>query len=243
MDNTENVISICSGTGAFDIGLRLAIPNARTVCYVEREAFAINHLVKEIEAGRLAAAPIWSDVRTFDGNPWNRKVDWIIGGIPCQPFSPAGRNLGEQDERNLWPSAKRIIQEVEPQFVFIENVPNIRKYYWGTIRRNFRTMGFQTQEGLFSAAEAGSHHLRRRIFLLAYTDHERLERLYWKTRGVYLQSARDFRVQRKTEPKMVRVANGRSNRVDQVRLLGNGVVPVVAGYAVYTLMHDIVKGE
>jgi DNA (cytosine-5)-methyltransferase 1 len=57
----------------------------------------------------LAQAPIWSDVRTFAGRPWRGLVDGIIGGIPCQPHSLAGKRLGADDERDLWGDARRII--------------------------------------------------------------------------------------------------------------------------------------
>ena len=111
-------------------------------------------------------APVWSDLATFDGGPWRGRVDWLIGGIPCQPHSTAGQRHGADDERDLWPDAARIIREVRPGIVFLENVPGIMGYYHERIGPELRGMGYRTEEGLFSAAEVGSPHARERFFVL-----------------------------------------------------------------------------
>ena len=79
------------GEAGLTLALRLAVPNARTVCYVEREAFAVANLVAAIKEGFMDDAPIWSDLGTFDGAAWRGSVDWVIGGIPCQPHSFSGQ--------------------------------------------------------------------------------------------------------------------------------------------------------
>ena len=152
------ILSICTGAGALDLGIRIACPDTRTVCYCEREAFAVAHLVTAVEAGFLDSAPIWDDMRTFDCGPWRGKVDWLIGGIPCQPYSYAGKREGEADERNLWPDTARLIRELGPELIFLENVSGITQYYHESIRPELRAMGYKTQEGLFSAAEVGAPH-------------------------------------------------------------------------------------
>jgi len=78
-----NIISLCSGGGGLDVGVELAMPSSGAVLYVERESFAVAHLVAAIEQGFLAPAPIWSDVSAFDGRAWRGLVDGLIGGIPC----------------------------------------------------------------------------------------------------------------------------------------------------------------
>ena len=72
---TPTVISICTGAGGLDLGFRLAHPAARTICYVEREAFPVANLVAAMEADLLDAAPVWDDLQTFDGGPWRGVVD------------------------------------------------------------------------------------------------------------------------------------------------------------------------
>ena len=67
-------------------------------------------------------AVVWDDVATFDGRPWRGAVDIVTAGYPCQPFSVAGKRRGAEDPRHLWPHVARIVGEVEPPFVFLENV-------------------------------------------------------------------------------------------------------------------------
>src|SRR3990172_4500609 len=119
------VASICAGAAGLDLGLRMAEPAARTVLYVEHEATACLQLVARMEDGSLDPAPLWTDIRTIDGRPWRGAVDCIIGGIPCQPHSVAGKRLGAADERDLWPDTARVIGECRPEWVFIENAPGL----------------------------------------------------------------------------------------------------------------------
>ena len=107
-------LSLCSGAGGLDLGLTLAIPGYRAVGHVERETFAAATLVARMEDASLDQAVIWDDVGTFDGRPWRGAVDIVTAGYPCQPFSVAGRRLGSEDPRHLWPHVARIIGEVEP---------------------------------------------------------------------------------------------------------------------------------
>lgn len=169
-----NLLSICTGGGGLDLGVELAIPGARAVCVVEREAFAAAHLVWAMEEGLLAPAPIWSDARTFDGRAWRGVVDGLIGGIPCQPHSLAGKRLGEEDERDLWSDARRILVQSGAWFVLIENVRGMlssggAKRVW----RDLRRLGFAVEGGLFSASEVGSSQIRERLFILGVADPER----------------------------------------------------------------------
>ena len=165
---TERVLSLYSGGGGLDIGFRMAIPNARTVCYVEREISSIAVLVNGIEKGILDDAPIWTDSSTFDGNPWVGKVDWIIGGFPCQPWSVAGKRKGKQDERWLWDDIKQIGLSVRPKGFFLENVSGlITGHGIDAILGDLSEMGFDAQWGSVKAADIGASHRRERVFILA----------------------------------------------------------------------------
>ena len=166
--HTPTVLSICTGAGGLDLGFKLALPSSRTVCYIEREAFALVNLAAAMEAQHLDDAPVWDDLRTFDGKPWRGLVDFIIGGIPCQPHSVAGRKRGANDERDLWDDTARVIGEVRPRLVFLENVANIMGYYHERIGEELQAMGYETEEGLFSAEEVGAPHFRQRFFVLGY---------------------------------------------------------------------------
>ena len=102
-------LSLCSGAGGLDLGLTIAIPGYRALGHVERETFAAAALVARMEDGSMDQAVVWDDVGTFGGRPWRDAVDIITAGYPCQPFSVAGRRLGSEDRRHLWPHVARII--------------------------------------------------------------------------------------------------------------------------------------
>jgi len=166
--NTENVISLYSGGGGLDIGFRLAVPNARTVCYVEREISSVSVLVNGIEKGILDDAPIWTNSTTFDGSPWIGKVDWIIGGFPCQPWSVAGKREGKEDERWLWDDIKQIAMSVQPTGFFLENVSGlITGHGIDSILGDLSEMGFDAEWGSVKAGDIGAPHRRERVFILA----------------------------------------------------------------------------
>lgn len=169
MDFTFNTISLCAGVGGLDLGVRLAVPSSRTVCYVEIEAFPIEVLVSRMEDKTMDKAPIWTDCKTFDGVPWRGKVDCIIGGYPCQPFSVAGKQQGEDDPRHLWPHIARILGEVKPEWCFFENVENHLKLGFRDVRDELRGLGYEVAAGVFSAEEVGAPHQRRRLFILAHS--------------------------------------------------------------------------
>ncbi|MCH4560366.1 DNA cytosine methyltransferase [Mesorhizobium jarvisii] len=163
-----DILSLCTGGAGLDLGVELAIPSARTVCMVEREAFAVAHLVSAMEQGLLHPAPIWSDARTFDGRAWRGCVDGLIGGIPCQPHSLAGKRLGGGDERDLWSTARRIIVQSGCWFVLIENVGGMLSSGGAErVWRDLRRLGFEVEGGLFTAEEVGDTQERERIFILA----------------------------------------------------------------------------
>ncbi len=160
-------VALCSGAGGLELGLSSAIPGYRTVCHVEREATSAAVLVSHMARGFVAQAPIWSDIRTFDGIPWSGRVHIVSGGIPCQPFSVAGKRRGTEDERHLWPHALRIIREVGPEFVFIENVGgSVRDLGEGLVRPDLEQLGYRTAAGIFTAQEVGAPHRRERLFVL-----------------------------------------------------------------------------
>ena len=172
MDNTEEFrcISLCTGYAGLELGLRRAIPALRTVCYVEIEAFACANLVAKIEAGELDAAPIWTDIKTFDGRPFRNKIHIVTGGYPCQPFSVAGKRKGADDPRHLWPHIERLVQAVRPVWCFFENVAGHLTIGFPEVYRSLRLMGYKVEAGVFSAAECGLFQQRERLYILAYSD-------------------------------------------------------------------------
>ena len=165
-----HVLSLCAGVGGLDLGLSLGEPRARTVCYVERDAFAAAVLVARMADQALCEAPVWDDVKTFDGRPWREIVDILAAGYPCQPFSTAGKRRGEADPRHLWPDVERIIGECEPRRIVLENVDGHLALGFPTVLGRLRGLGYRVAAGLFSARESGAAHLRRRLFVVADAD-------------------------------------------------------------------------
>lgn len=183
MDNPKELthISLCTGYGGIDIGLKRAIGNIRTIAYSEIEAYAVCNLVSKIEKGYLDAAPIWPNLKTFPYKEFYRKVDILSGGFPCQPFSTAGKRKGSEDPRHLFPYILKGIRELgNPPFVFLENVQGIisskLKGEWRDeeetpvllhVLRELERLGYEAEAGIFSAREAGAPHQRKRVFILA----------------------------------------------------------------------------
>lgn len=167
-------LSLFAGGAGLDLGVELAT-GARTVCFVEREAYAASALVARMAEGSLAEAPIWSDVRTFDGRPWRDVVDLIVGGFPCQDISNAGKRAGLEGERSgLWREYARIVAEVRPRLVFIENVAALRSRGLDRVLGDLAALGFDAEWDCFRAADVGAPHRRERIFILAHAVGEQL---------------------------------------------------------------------
>jgi len=175
-------LSLCSGAGGLDLGLAVAIPGYRAVGHVERETYAAAVLVARMEDATLDQAPVWDDVASFDGRPWRGAVDIVTAGYPCQPFSVAGKRRGAEDPRHLWPHVARIIGEVEPPFVFLENVAHHLRLGFPEVAAGLVGMGYRLAAGLFTAAEVGAPHKRERLFILAIREGDELAdpaRLLW----------------------------------------------------------------
>ena len=162
-----NELALFAGAGGGILGGKLL--GWRTVCAVERDAYAAQVLAQRQNDGILEAFPIWSDVCSFDGRAWRGIIDVISGGFPCQDISAAGKGAGIEGERSgLWKEFARIIGEVMPAYVYVENSPMLTVRGLGTVLRDLAQMGFDAQWGVLSAADVNAPHLRERIWLLGY---------------------------------------------------------------------------
>ncbi len=170
--DTVTASPLCAGAGGLELGLHLLLPGYRTVCWVERDAYAAATLVARMEDAALDDAPVWSDLRTFDGGAWRGKVDILTAGYPCQPFSAAGLRRGTEDPRHLWPEVARILRETAAPVLVAENVLGHLSLGFDSVREELQAMGYDVAAGLYSAAEVGAPHIRQRLFILAYTDRE-----------------------------------------------------------------------
>lgn len=163
-ERTMRELSLFSGCGGGLLGS--LILGWRTVAAVE-----IDPWCRRVLAARFPDLPVCRDVRTFDGTAWRGKVDIVTGGFPCQPFSQAGKRLGEDDPRNMWPHAVRILVESGAPLGFFENVPGLLSSgYFGTVLGDLAEAGFDAEWCVLGADDVGAPHRRKRLWILAHRD-------------------------------------------------------------------------
>jgi DNA (cytosine-5)-methyltransferase 1 len=161
-----NELALFAGAGGGILGGKLL--GWRTVCAVERDAYAAQVLAQRQNDGILEAFPIWSDVCSFDGTRWRGIVDVVSGGFPCQDISAAGKGAGIEGARSgMWKEMARIIGEVRPRYAFVENSPMLTTRGLGTVLADLASLGFDAEWGVLSAADVGANHQRERIWVLA----------------------------------------------------------------------------
>jgi DNA (cytosine-5)-methyltransferase 1 len=227
----------------------------RTVCAVEIDAYCRSVLLARQRDGILQPFPIWDDVRTFDGKPWRGHVDVISGGFPCQDISAAGKGAGITGERSgLWVEMARIVREVGPRFVFVENSPMLTSRGLGCVLGDLAAMGFDARWGVLGAVDAGAPHERERIWIVANSDRRDATRKrrsggedpdppVWKATKVVQEwcgwqselGSVDVAERVASYPEALRVLDGVAHRVDRLAAIGNGQVPAVARLAWETL--------
>jgi DNA (cytosine-5)-methyltransferase 1 len=166
-----NELALFAGAGGGILGGKLL--GWRTVCAVERDAYAAQVLAQRQNDGILEPFPIWSDVCSFDGRPWRGIVDIVSGGFPCQDISAAGKGAGIDGERSgLWSEFARIISEIRPRFVFVENSPMLTFRGLGRVLGDLAALGYDAEWCVLGAVDAGAPHKRERIWILAHTTRE-----------------------------------------------------------------------
>ena len=166
-----NELALFAGAGGGILGGKLL--GWQTVCAVECDPYAASVLAARQNDGSLEPFPIWDDVRTFDGGPWRGIVDVISGGFPCQDISFAGKGEGIDGERSgLWSEMARVVGEVRPRYVFVENSPAIIRRGLTRVVSDLATLGYDSRWRCLSAVELGAPHRRNRFWLLA-TDTNR----------------------------------------------------------------------
>lgn len=169
-----NSISLCSGIGMLDLGVELGLEHlgirGKVLGYFEREVYAAQILLGRMEDSALDSAPIWcGDFEDVDWKTFRGLVDLVTAGFPCQPWSAAGKQAGTDDERWLWPAIVRLVSEVEPSLIFLENVPGlVSGGGFERVLSDLAALGFDAEWCSIAAAEVGASHERERIFVLAF---------------------------------------------------------------------------
>ena len=234
-----NELALFAGAGGGILGGHLL--GWRTVCAVEWADYPRRVLLARQRDGILPRFPIWDDVQTFDGKPWRGRVDVVSGGFPCQDISAAGKGAGIDGARSgMWFHMARIVREVRPKFVFVENSPMLTSRGLGRVLGDLAKMGYDAAWGVLGAGDVGGQHQRDRIWIFAHANQER--RIWRRVSSIKkrqrVQSARLVGKQRIWEieaiekARILGVGDGMAFGVDRIEALGNGQVPFVAAIAV-----------
>jgi DNA (cytosine-5)-methyltransferase 1 len=260
-----NELALFAGAGGGILGGKLLGWN--TVCAVEWEQYPASVLVQRQNDKLLPPFPVWDDVRTFDGKPWRGIVDVVSGGFPCQDISPARTNSGGRGDglngskSGLWTEFARIIGEVRPRWVLVENSHHLRTKGLGRVLKDLALIGYDAAWGVLSAEDCGANHERKRIWIVAHTNNS------WKSactinyetqrvsgvKGFYPETSNSHGTQCKGGRVSGRrdkehpnpwvggwwkdtshldgMDDGVAYRMDRLKAIGNGQVPIVAATA------------
>ena len=166
-------LALFAGAGGLELGLKLALGEDRYKCvaYVERSAEAASVLATQMERGGLDKGVIWDDVTSFTGDivsPFVDNIDIMSAGFPCQPWSVAGARKGTEDERWLWPHIFRLVREIRPRSIFLENVPGLFHGGIEHVLGDLASVGFDAEWISVRASDVGAPHRRERVFILAH---------------------------------------------------------------------------
>ena len=228
--------SLFSGIGGFDLASHWV--GWETRWYSEIEPYACRVMQRH-----FPAAENLGDITTITHPP---SVDILVGGFPCQDISVAGKGTGITGARSvLWSHYARLIGEVQPKWVVIENSPMLRSRGLGVVLQDLLALGYDAEWHCITAASVGAPHQRDRIWVLAYPQRTGLEGHPWNgpvlTQQRWLGAKPDGPIGSpglppgehpewgwSAEPNVGRVAHGVPHRVDRLRCLGNAIVPQVA---------------
>lgn len=215
----------------------------RPIAYCEIDPYCQAVLLSRMAEGLLEQAPIWDDIKTFDGFSG---PDIIYGGFPCQGISVAGLGKGLADERSgLFFEIMRLVKEIRPKFVFLENVSAIRTRGLDKVIEEFTKERYDCRWTMLRASDVGAIHRRERFYILAYDRSQRIqgsgkEKISGKQRfqgGEDVRRFKDFRERSNLHtPKLCRSGDGISFRMERTHALGNSVCPIQTKKAFERLM-------
>lgn len=162
--NKFTTIEICAGAGGQALGLEMA--GFKHLALVEIDRHACNTL----KTNRPGWNVIEEDINKFNGQSY-KGVDLVAGGVPCPPFSMAGKQLGDEDDRDLFPAALKLVEQCQPKAVMLENVRGLLspKFddYRKQINQQLEKMGYKVSWRLLHASDFGVPQLRPRAVLIA----------------------------------------------------------------------------
>lgn len=236
-----NVLSLFAGIGGLELGLERA--GMTTVGQVELDPYC-----QRVLARHWPEVPRHDDVLTAC-TWWSAQarptVHVVCGGFPCQPFSLAGKQLGTNDERWMWPAFRDVVREVRPDYVLVENVSALVRdgLAFGTVLADLHALGFDAEWSTLRASDFGAPHNRERVYLLAHPASVdgvarrglgagRVGEAPIAARGLSGLDAHSRRRQAdqwlEREPRVGRLAHGIPDQSQRLKAAGNAVVPAVS---------------
>ena len=189
------VLDLFSGIGGFSIGLEKA--GFETVAFCEIEDYPRAVLRKH-----WPDTPIYRDVKQLTGEQLRADgivPDVIVGGYPCQPFSVAGRQRGEKDERHLWPEVHRLIRELRPRWVICENVSGHIKLGLDEVLSTLEAEGYTVWPFIIPACSVDAPHKRDRVWIVANTTGDYAGRASRQDES----ASREERIQQRNEHRII----------------------------------------
>ena len=162
------VLDLFSGIGGFSLGLEWA--GMETIAMCEKDKFC-----RQVLAKHWPDITIHEDIRKLDGREYKNAIDVVCGGFPCQPFSVAGKQLGKEDDRHLWPEMLRVIKESAPAWVIGENVSGFVSMALDDVCLDLEAEGYEVQSFVIPACAVEAHHKRDRCWIVAHANELRLE--------------------------------------------------------------------
>ena len=238
-------LELFAGIGGIALAAEWA--GIETVAFCERDPFCQKVLNKH-----WPSVPIFDDIKTLNKQILIERgvdvgaIELISGGFPCQPYSIAGKRKGTEDDRDLWPEMFRIIEEIRPTWVVGENVANFANMELDRTLSDLESIGYKGESFIIPACSVGALHVRKRIFIVAYSNSKRWRSLdeskerrcirfseksikgkTWEEsrhnpNDLLLTGAREISI---GNSRLQRNDDGLSEGMDRLRGLGNAVVP------------------
>lgn len=257
--------SLCTGIGGIDLAAERA--GFQTVGQCEIDEYASKVLAKNFKG-----VPNLHDIRTVtverlrESGIEPEEITVLSAGFPCQPYSLAGKGLGDGDERDLWGEVARCIGELKPRWFVGENTPGLfarsGQKYFRRILADLTALGYRVSWGIWGACDVGAPHKRDRVFIIAHTLCERRESVDKGKKEEYpsefnsiLRCDEEKATLQKivllhslswnvpiTDSGLVRNDDGLSEGVDRLKCLGNAVVPQQA-YPIFRAIADYEQGR
>ena len=233
------VFDLFSGIGGFSLGLERAGFTTQYFC-------EIDPYCRGVLARHWPHVPCFEDVRTVRGVDLT-PVDLLCGGFPCQDISFAGKGAGLSGERSgLWFEYARLIDEIRPRYVLIENVSALRSRGLDRVLGSLAALGYDAEWHCIPACAVGAPHRRDRVWIVAYAEGQQSASRNHRSEPEQARKSQQSQFggtdrgalragNWASEPDVGRVAHGVPARVDRLRGLGNAIIPQIAellGYAI-----------